>query len=104
MNNQEETIPFGMKKPLYTSSLVDEWGRPKSHLLVIPIDGIHRIPKSYLWVLPYSISSILYTELRCTEDAACHRTWVTGLVRLQHRALLAPVFAHVGRALAPGRG
>ena len=104
MNNQEETVPFGMKKPLYTSSFVDEWGTPKSHLSVIPIDGVHGIPKPYLWVLPYSISSILYTEPRYTEDAACRRTWVAGLFRPQNRALLAPVFAHPGRAQEPGRG
>ena len=104
MYNQEETVPFGMKKPLYTSSLFNEWGTPISHIYVIPTDGTHGISKLYLWVLPYSISSILCTELQCTEDAACHRRWATGLFRLQNRALRAPVFVHLGRGLGPGRG
>jgi hypothetical protein len=43
-------------------------------------------------------------KLQCTEDAACHRTWVTGLFRLQHRALPALVFAPAGRGLGPERG
>ena len=34
---KKEIQPFGMKNPLYTSSLFDEWGAPESHCPVISI-------------------------------------------------------------------
>jgi hypothetical protein len=42
--------------------------------------------------------------LQCTEGAACHRTWVIGLFRLQHRVPPAPVFVPAGRGLGLERG
>ena len=60
--------------------------------------------ESYLWVLPFAISSILYRKLRCTEDAACHRTWVTGLFRLQHQVPPALVFAPAGKGQGQEKG
>jgi hypothetical protein len=38
------------------------------------------------------------------EDAACHRTWVACLFRLQDRVPLALFFAHAGKGRVPGRG
>ena len=37
------------------------------------------------------------------EDAAYHRTWATGLYRLQDRVLPALAFALAGRGLGPGK-
>jgi hypothetical protein len=57
----------------------------------------------YLRESPSAISSILYTTLRCTEGAACHRTWATGLFRLLCRVPPALVFSLAGRELGPER-
>ena len=58
----------------------------------------------YPWVSLSAISSLLYTRLRCTEDAAYHRMWVAGLFQLQHRVLPGLVFAHAGKGLQLERG
>jgi hypothetical protein len=93
-----------MKNPLYTSSLLDEWGAPESHCPVISIfetDGNH---ETYLWVTPFAISSTLCKRLQCKEDAAYHRMWVIGLFQLQHQVLLALVFVPAGIGLGLERG
>ena len=61
--------------------------------------GLIENPNPYLSVLPSATSSTLYISLQYTEDVACHRTWVTGLFRLQHRVLPVLVFAPSGRGL-----
>jgi len=60
--------------------------------------------KSYPKVSPSAISTIPYIGLQCTEDVACHRTWVACLFQLQDRVPLALVFAHAGKGRVPGRG
>ena len=58
----------------------------------------------YLSVLPSATSTTLYTWLQYTADVACHRTWVTGLYRLQHRVLSVLAFAPAGRELGLEKG
>jgi hypothetical protein len=93
-----------MKNPLYTSSLLDEWGAPESHCPVISIFETNRNYESYPWVTPSAISSTLCKRLQCKEGAACHRMWVTGLFRSQHQVLLALVFVPAGIGLGLERG
>ena len=61
-----------MKNPLYTSSLLDEWGAPESHCPVISIFETDGNYESYLWVTQFAISLTLGKRLQYKEDAACH--------------------------------
>jgi hypothetical protein len=93
-----------MKNPLYTSSLLDEWGAPESHCPIISTFDTDGNYESYLLVTPFSISSALCKWPQCKEDAACHRMLVTGLFQLQRRALLALAFVPAGIGLGLERG